>query len=162
MNNLDLNLFSTQIVRYLFRLKTSIEEIILPVVQPYGLTILSTAILLIIDCQKNITIGGVNHFLKINQGNLSTMCKKLEKKGFLSRIRDKEDERVVLLTLTKYGQETITKIEKELLEIESYILNIPKEEVLSAKNGLKEFIELLEVVEENAPHNKKERIHMNL
>jgi DNA-binding MarR family transcriptional regulator len=50
----------------------------------------------------------------LTSGNASSMCKKLEKSGFLKRCRDPKDERFVDLSLTGQGAETIQKIEEAL------------------------------------------------
>ena len=43
-------------------------------------------------------------FLYLDSGTLTPVLKKLEQKGYLTRERDKEDERVLNVTITEQGE----------------------------------------------------------
>lgn len=62
------------------------------------------------------TMTRVARDVQMNQGNFSTLCKKLEQTGYLVRQRDIADERRVTLTLTKTGdafcQQFFTQLER--------------------------------------------------
>ena len=51
--------------------------------------------------------------LHLDSGTLTPMLKELEKKGILTRMRSKEDERVLLVTLTPEGE----KLKEKAVEI---------------------------------------------
>lgn len=64
----------------------------------------------ILQSKQPMTVGGLVKLVGIDQGNCSNMCKKLEKKGWVSRQRNPQDERVVLLSLTDQGQDIVDRI----------------------------------------------------
>lgn len=59
--------------------------------------------LTMIQLMPDVTIGDLSRISQMNKGNCSTMCKDLEKQGYLTRSRNREDERVVCLSLTDKG-----------------------------------------------------------
>lgn len=51
----------------------------------------------------DVSIGNLGKSIGVTGGNISNICKKLEKKGFVDRLRSEEDERVVNVKLTEKG-----------------------------------------------------------
>ncbi|WML29951.1 MarR family transcriptional regulator [Neobacillus sp. OS1-32] len=80
----------------------------------YGLTMLQFRLLMEIYRQGPHTIGSLAEACGIAGANISTMCKKLEKQGFVRRMRDQTDERVVRIRLTDFGEGTIREIDRYL------------------------------------------------
>lgn len=85
-----------------------------PLVKCYGLTMIQSRILVSIDKNDNVNIGNISEMLEICSSNVSNMCKKLEKEGFLIRNRSHEDERIVTLELTEKGKETLKNINEDI------------------------------------------------
>lgn len=85
-----------------------------PFVEEDGLTMMQARILAEIMQCENSTVGSIGSKIGLSSGNASSMCKKLEKMGFIKRIRDPIDERFVNLVLTEIGVHTIKKIEDEI------------------------------------------------
>ena len=54
---------------------------------------------------KQINVKDMGAFLYLDSGPLTPVLKKLEQKGYLTRERDKEDERVLNVTITEQGEE---------------------------------------------------------
>lgn len=98
---LPLTLFET--------LKNKLRRIVEPLAQAEKLTIMQVHCLLLIS-QEEMTIGSLSEQLTAGQANTSTLCKKLEKAGYITRVRAPEDERVVKLALTGQGEETLERI----------------------------------------------------
>ncbi len=144
MKKLNWNLISFDIIHCLFRMKVSIEKVVSPVIQTYKLTPVGITVLFFVGMKSKSTISDINRCLKINQGNLSTLCKKLEYLGFLTRTRDQEDERVVRLELTDTGQEVMKAIQKELCHLEKIMSKLSKEEIFYAIEGLQHFTDFTE------------------
>ena len=48
----------------------------------------------------------------MDQGNVSSTCKKLENKGWLERKRSEKDERVVMVSLSEKGKTILSQIEQ--------------------------------------------------
>ena len=53
---------------------------------------------------KQINVKDMGAFLYLDSGTLTPVLKKLEQKGYLTRERDKEDERVLNVTITEQGE----------------------------------------------------------
>lgn len=59
---------------------------------------------------KPVSIGNLGKAIGVTGGNISNICKKLEKQGFVDRVRSEEDERVVNVELTDKGREAANKV----------------------------------------------------
>lgn len=81
-----------------------------PITEEHGLTLMQTRILMEIKECGHHTVGSLGSIIGLASGNASSMCKKLEKGGYLKRLRNPEDERYVQLVLTEAGQEILEKI----------------------------------------------------
>lgn len=53
--------------------------------------------------KKNLTVKELGEYLYLDSGTLTPLLKALEKKGFVTRARSKEDERVLNVTITEKG-----------------------------------------------------------
>lgn len=60
-------------------------------------------IIALYSSDTDVSIGTLGKTIGVTGGNISNICKKLEKKGFVSRVRSEEDERVVNVKLTETG-----------------------------------------------------------
>ncbi len=60
-------------------------------------------IIALYSSDEDVSIGNLGKTIGVTGGNISNICKKLEKKGFVNRIRSEEDERVVNVRLTETG-----------------------------------------------------------
>ncbi|MDU5461206.1 MarR family winged helix-turn-helix transcriptional regulator [Anaerococcus vaginalis] len=74
----------------------------------------------------------------VNGGNISNICKKLEKQGFVDRNRSDEDERVVNVKLTQKGFDAAEKVSKYFDKIR------PKEDEKRINSNLKTIINELD------------------
>jgi DNA-binding MarR family transcriptional regulator len=87
-----------------------------PFVEIYGLTMMQSRILVAVKECEQATVGTVSKIIDVKSGNGSNMCKKLEQEGFIKRIRSIDDERVVKLILTEKGEETLEKVNNDILK----------------------------------------------
>ena len=94
-------------------LKTKTARLLDPVVQAEGLTPLQACVLLQLS-RKDAAVGGISEMTAMGQANASSLCKKLEKEGLLTRSRSAADGRVVTLSLTPRGRETAQRIQARL------------------------------------------------
>ncbi|MCW0000316.1 MarR family transcriptional regulator [Pararhizobium sp. YC-54] len=74
-----------------------------PLLDKFGLTYPQYLVLLALWQQDRMTVKGIGEALGLDSGTLSPLLKRLETAGFVSRIRDKSDERQVIVTLTQKG-----------------------------------------------------------
>lgn len=94
----------------------NMDSVFNPIVKFYGLTMIQSRILISIGKCSNTNIGNISEMLDISSPNVSNMCKRLEKHGFIIRNRSQEDERIVTLELTEKGMETLKNINKDLTQ----------------------------------------------
>ena len=94
-------------------LKSKTARLLEPVVQAEGLTPLQAGVLLHLY-QQNASLGDISEVTCMGQANTSSLCKKLEQGGFLTRSRGRPDGRVVTLALTGKGRDTAERIQRRL------------------------------------------------
>lgn len=106
--------FENEVWDFLRMITECMESSFRPIASKHGLTLLQTRILIELkDCGHH-TVGSLGGNIGLSGGNASSMCKKLEKAGFIQRIRNLEDERYVQLTLTPIGKNAIQQIGEDL------------------------------------------------
>ena len=115
--------FKKQLIELTRDVSVNIGTTFLPIVSKYDLTLIQAQILREVNDNKDLSIGSLAKIMNIQSGNTSSMCKQLEKKGYLQRQRDKSDERVVKITLTDKGISTIDEINDIIKEKYSSILS---------------------------------------
>jgi DNA-binding MarR family transcriptional regulator len=115
-----------------------------PFVEIYGLTMMQSRILVAVKECEQATVGTVSKIIDVKSGNGSNMCKKLEQEGFIKRIRSIDDERVVKLILTEKGEETLEKVNDDILKKYGPVLDDrPDEEFEQMIRGIKLLNQLL-------------------
>ncbi|OBZ95937.1 MarR family transcriptional regulator [Pararhizobium polonicum] len=88
-----------------------------PLLDRFGLTYPQYLVLLALWQKDRMTVKGIGEELGLDSGTLSPLLKRLETAGFVSRIRDKSDERQVIITLTPKGVALKTDAFGILMEI---------------------------------------------
>jgi DNA-binding MarR family transcriptional regulator len=74
-----------------------------PYLRPLGLTYTQYIVLLVLWENDNIRVSSLCERLHLDNGTVTPMLKKMEKNGLLVRKRLKNDERVVIVSLTDDG-----------------------------------------------------------
>jgi len=90
---------------------TKMRRLIVPMVEAEGLTPLQSMVLACVS-QGDISVRELSQATNMGQANASTLCKRLEQAGFLTRKRSTEDERMVLLALTEQGEAAMERLRK--------------------------------------------------
>ncbi|MBR1535262.1 MAG: MarR family transcriptional regulator [Ruminococcus sp.] len=75
-----------------------------PHLKELGLTYTQYIVFLVLWEKDGIPVGELGRRLYLDNGTLTPLLKKLESAGYLTRSRDKIDERVVIVTLTDAGR----------------------------------------------------------
>ena len=75
-----------------------------PVLDKIGLTYTQYIAMMILWDVKEIKVKELGERLFLDSGTLTPLLKKLESKGYLERIRNKDDERNVTIKITKEGE----------------------------------------------------------
>ena len=76
-----------------------------PHLKPLGITYTQYLVLLVLWENNKIPMGELCQKLYLDSGTLTPLLKKLEKAGYLTKERSLEDERCVMIHLTKKGEE---------------------------------------------------------
>lgn len=92
-----------------------------PYLKELGLTYTQYIVFLVLWEGDGIPVGELGRRLYLDNGTLTPLLKKLESAGYLTRSRDKDDERVVTVTLTENGQALKEKAKDIPLKIGSCI-----------------------------------------
>lgn len=85
-----------------------------PMLDEAGLTYPQYITIIALAEQDAQTVSGLGEKLFLESNTLTPMLKKLEAMGYVERRRDKEDERVVRVSLTKSGR----RLREKLLKID--------------------------------------------
>lgn len=142
---MNLTSFKNQIWDLLRGVSDDMETIFQPITQNYGLTMIQVRILLELNMNGAQSIGALGKTIGIAGGNMSAMCKKLQQLGFVTRIRDDRDERIVKVTLSGQGEDTIHEVDELLIQRYSQCLAGENEEDLdNIIEGLKKLRILLQ------------------
>ncbi len=75
-----------------------------PVLKPLGLTYTQYIAFLVLWEKDGQPVGEIGEKLLLDNGTLSPLLKKMEQAGYVRRERSREDERVVVITLTEAGR----------------------------------------------------------
>ena len=75
-----------------------------PFLKPLGLTYTQYLVFLVLWEQDNLPVGEICEKLFLDSGTLSPMLKKMQQQGYVEKTRSKEDDRVVVITLTEKGR----------------------------------------------------------
>lgn len=76
-----------------------------PLLEPFGLTYTQYIAMMVLWEHKTVTVKDLGNYLFLDSGTLTPMLKKMERSGWLCRTRSKEDERVVIISITECGEE---------------------------------------------------------
>ena len=87
----------------LYACARKIMNLYTPILKPLGLTYTQYIVFLVLWEKEKVTVGELGKALHLDAGTLTPLLKNLEKQGFVTRERLKEDERVTVVCITKKG-----------------------------------------------------------
>ena len=95
----------------LYAAARKIVNLYTPHLKPLGITYTQYIMFLVLWEEEEITVGELCKRLMLDTGTVTPMLKNTEKQGLIKKTRSKEDERVVLVTLTEEGRALYEKAE---------------------------------------------------
>ena len=96
--------FNNSIFSMIREISHKIDLLLQETAQEMGVTTLQLKMIMTLSASdESVSIGNLGKSIGVNGGNISNICKKLEKQGFVDRNRSDEDERVVNVKLTQKG-----------------------------------------------------------
>jgi DNA-binding MarR family transcriptional regulator len=142
---MNLSEFKSLIWDYTRKINENANKVFSPVCEQYGLTMLQLRILMELYRSESHTIGSLAEGICVAGANISAMCKKLENLGFLKRVREQDDERVVKVALTQKGDEIVSNMDRFFSEKISRNIGNETQETLDAiVSGVQKLNDLLE------------------
>ena len=105
----------------------------------YDLTYTGYIVLLAIESDEKINIKSLGERVFLDSGTLTPLLKKLEKKGYVDRIRETNDERNLQVSLTEKGksiQEPLSKISMQVFGE----FDMDLDEAIELKSTLQNFV----------------------
>jgi DNA-binding MarR family transcriptional regulator len=109
----------------------------------YGLTFPQYNVLRVLDASANgqNTLTSIGRIMLVSGANMTGIAKRLEKKGFLIRKSDPNDERIKLLEITPKGKQTLKNISPEKDEnLKSFLVSFSDDEKAHMLTGLKRIL----------------------
>ena len=111
-----------------------------PWLKALGLTYTQYITFLVLWEKDGISVSEIGNKLMLDNGTLSPMLKKMEQAGFIERNRSKDDDRVVIITLTEKGRDLQEKAKDIPLKVGSCI-ELPVEKAMELHDLLHELLE---------------------
>lgn len=117
MSNYDNLLLENQLCFALYAATNTITRTYRYKLEKVGITYPQYLVLIILWQSDNVSIGKLAEQLKLDSAMITPLVKRLEKMNLVTRERNKEDERIVDITLTDKGRELehdVAKIQSEV------------------------------------------------
>lgn len=89
----------------LYAAARSVVSAYTPLLKPLGLTYTQYIVMMALWERDDVTVGELGKRLRLDNGTLTPLLKKMEKAGLVERNRSAEDERRVKITLTDKGRD---------------------------------------------------------
>ncbi len=117
---------SNQLCFPLYAAARDVTGLYTPWLKPLGLTYTQYIVFLVLWEKDGIPVGEIGEKLMLDNGTLSPLLKKMEQAGYIERQRSREDERIVVISLTEAGRQLQEKA-KEIPEKVSACIDLPPE-----------------------------------
>ena len=111
-----------------------------PLLSEYGLTYPQYLVLLVLWEKDGISVSEIGSRLMLDNGTLSPMLKKMEQAGYIERKRSSDDDRVVIVSLTKKGRDLQEKAKEIPMKVGGCI-DLPPEKAIQLHGLLHELLE---------------------
>ncbi len=92
-----------------------------PYLRPLGLTYTQYIVFMVLWEKDGVTVGEICEKLRLDSGTLTPLLKKMEKEGYMTRERCREDERRVIIRLTEKGAAMKEKVRDIPLKVGSCV-----------------------------------------
>lgn len=146
---MNFSMYRKQISGLVKEISATLLETFKKISEDYHITCIQYEILSLVYEVKSISIGDIANKMFMDKGNISSMCKKLEKNELLIRTRNQKDERIVEVCLTKKGNNMIKMMNDKLDIIFKKVMEEEeKEELDNITKALNKINEMIKKVDE--------------
>ena len=131
-----------QVCFSLYATSREIIKLYKPFLDKFNLTYTQYIAMLVLWEDEKSTVKDIGRRLHLDSGTLTPLLKKIESMGLVTRYRDVNDDRVVVVELTEKGKllkEDITEVPHEM----ACKINMSKEELINLKIHLDSLLESL-------------------
>ena len=136
--------FKHEAERLMYSIYTEMEACTRQFYDPIGLTAPQGLIIMSLYRSGPSKVTDTAKRLNMTNSNLSTICRRLERDGFLIRTRDQKDQRIVWLSLTESCKEKVQALETQIdCRYLANLSGISAEDRMIILNGLHKLNELL-------------------
>lgn len=124
----------------LYAASRSVVSLYTPWLKPLGLTYTQYLVFLVLWEQDGLSVGALGEKLRLDNGTLSPLLKKLQQAGYLERRRSEADDRMVLITLTGAGRALREKV-RDIPRRVAGCIDLPSEKAQALYQLLYELLE---------------------
>jgi DNA-binding MarR family transcriptional regulator len=111
-----------------------------PYLKELGLTYTQYITFLVLWERDGVSVSEIGSRLMLDNGTLSPMLKKMEQAGYIERKRSSDDDRVVIVSLTKKGRDLQEKAKEIPMKVGGCI-DLPPEKAMQLHGLLHELLE---------------------
>lgn len=143
MSKYDALKLDNQLCFPLYAVSKEIVRKYTPFLKEIDLTYTQYIVMMVMWEDRKITVKDLGKKLFLDSGTLTPLLKTLEKKGLVTRNRDEDDERVLLVSVTKEGME----LREKAVGIPSKIggcIDLSKEETIELYTILRKLLKEFE------------------
>ena len=124
----------------LYAAARNVTSLYTPWLKPLGLTYTQYITFLVLWEKDGISVSEIGSRLMLDNGTLSPMLKKMEQAGYIERKRSSDDDRVVIVSLTKKGRDLQEKAKEIPMKVGGCI-DLPPEKAIQLHGLLHELLE---------------------
>ena len=144
--HIDFFEFNNSIFSMIREISHKIDILLQDTATETGITTLQLKMLITLYASGDAqSIGNLGKAIGVTGGNISNICKKLEKQGFVERLRSEEDERVVNVTLTQKGRKSADNVGQYFDQIRTDIptdgINVNLQTIIDELEALDELLD---------------------
>lgn len=142
MGNCDCIKLENQICFALYAASREVIKLYKPVLDKYNLTYTQYVAMIVLWEEERMTVKEIGQRLHLDSGTLTPLLKKLECRGLITRHRDVNDDRVVIVNLTEDG----FKLKSEILDVPGEVfckMNISKDQAEELRHNLENLLQSL-------------------
>ncbi len=112
-----------------------------PYLKPLGLTYTQYIVFMVLWEKGSVNVGQLGNTLHLDAGTLTPLLKNLEKEGYVTRERSRDDERVTVVSITEKGNGLKEKCKDIPLELAKRGASLNAEEAAELYRLLYKFLD---------------------
>jgi len=136
-------LLENQVCFPLYSAANAVVRAYRPLLDELDITYLQYMVLMVLWRESSLNVKELGQSLRLDSGTLTPLLKRLESKGFVTRSRGEQDERVRIITITQQGMALKQKASDIPLKL-SCALGLPAAKGKQLKKLCEELLEALE------------------